>query len=204
MSLIDLLKSVPDFRARRGIRHPLWLVRLCIILGAMMGYWGYRPLAEFVEDYGSAWRAELDLSDEMALPSYSTFRRVMNGLEFEALSQRFNEWAIEHVPIQPGEWVGVDGKSIKSTVTSAFEQEQNFVALVSVFSHKRGLVHASQAMENKHDSEINVVRELLARLDLSQVGVTMDALHCQKNTEAAEGCRQSLFGLCQGESGPVV
>lgn len=103
-----------------------------------MGYWGYRPLAEFVEDYGSALRKALHLSDKVALPSYSTFGCVMNGLDFEALSQRFNDWAIEHVPIQPGEWVGVDGKSIKSTVTGAFEQEQNFVALVSVFSHKRG------------------------------------------------------------------
>jgi len=185
MSLLELLKSVPDFRAKRGIRHPLWLVLLCIIMGAMMGYWGYRPLAEFVEDYGSALRKALHLSDEVALPSYSTFRRVMNGLDFEALSQRFNDWAIEHVPIQPGEWVGVDGKSIKSTVTGAFEQEQNFVALVSVFSHKRGLVHGSKPMENKHNSEIKVVRELLETLDLSQVGVTMDALHCQKNTQAA-------------------
>jgi predicted transposase YbfD/YdcC len=40
-------------------------------------------------------------------------------------------------------------------------------------------------MENKHNSEIKVVRELLETLDLSQVGVTMDALHCQKNTQAA-------------------
>ena len=35
-------------------------------------------------------------------------------------------------------------------------------------------------MENKNESEINVVRELIELLDLSGVVFTMDALHCQK------------------------
>ena len=35
-------------------------------------------------------------------------------------------------------------------------------------------------MENKHESEINVVRELIELLDLTGVVFTFDALHCQK------------------------
>ncbi len=35
-------------------------------------------------------------------------------------------------------------------------------------------------MENKHESEINVVRELIELLDLTDVVFTFDALHCQK------------------------
>ena len=77
---------------------------------------------------------------------------MRNGLDFEALSQRFNDWAIEHVPIQPKQWVGVDGKRSKRTLTGAFEQKQNFVALVSLLRHKLGLVHGSKLMENKHNS----------------------------------------------------
>lgn len=45
MNLIELLKLVKDFRAARGRRHELWLVLLSAIMGAMSGYWGYRPLA---------------------------------------------------------------------------------------------------------------------------------------------------------------
>ena len=41
-SLIDYLKQIPDSRARSGLRHPLWLVLLIIIMGMMSGYWGYR------------------------------------------------------------------------------------------------------------------------------------------------------------------
>ena len=35
-------------------------------------------------------------------------------------------------------------------------------------------------MENKHESEINVVRELIELLDLTDVVFSFDALHCQK------------------------
>lgn len=185
MSLIELLQTLPDFRAKRGVRHPLWLVLLCIILGAMLGYWGYRPLAEFVEDYGSVVRAQLQLSEDVALPSYSTFRRVMHGLDFEAFTELFNRWVQQQVTIEPEEWLSLDGKSIRSTLTTPCQREQNFVALVSVFSHKRGLVHGTQAMENQDTSEIQVVRDLLETLNLTQVGVTMDALHAQKNASAA-------------------
>ncbi len=43
-SLIDYLKQIPDCRDPHGLRHPLWLVLLIIIMGMMSGYWGYRQL----------------------------------------------------------------------------------------------------------------------------------------------------------------
>ena len=43
-SLIDYLKQIPEHRAPHGLRHPLWLVLLIIIMGMMSGYWGYRQL----------------------------------------------------------------------------------------------------------------------------------------------------------------
>lgn len=46
MSLIEHLQQISEFRAARGQRHQLWFILLLLILGAMMGYWDYRPLAE--------------------------------------------------------------------------------------------------------------------------------------------------------------
>ena len=48
-SLIAYLKQIPDHRDPHGLRHPLWLVLLIIIMGMMSGYWGYRQLGRFVE-----------------------------------------------------------------------------------------------------------------------------------------------------------
>ncbi|NES85590.1 MAG: transposase family protein [Moorea sp. SIO2B7] len=41
-SLIDYLQAIPDFRNKKGCRHPLWLVLLIIIMGMISSYWGYR------------------------------------------------------------------------------------------------------------------------------------------------------------------
>ncbi len=47
-------------------------------------------------------------------------------------------------------------------------------------SHQRKLVLGVKMMENKNESEINVVRDLIELLDLTGVVFTFDALHCQK------------------------
>lgn len=51
----------------------------------MMGDWGYRPLAEFVEVYGQAVCQKLELAPGTKLPSYSTFSRVMQQLDDHVL-----------------------------------------------------------------------------------------------------------------------
>ncbi len=184
MNLIDHLKQVPEFRAARGQRHPLWLILLLIILGAMMGYWGYRPLAEFVALYGRDICRKLDIAEDTKLPSYSTFRRIMQQLDYQVLAALFTDWVQSYQPVTAGEWFSADGKSIRSSVTDYDQAEQNFVSLVSLFAHQRGVVQAVMPMENKLMSEQEVVRVLLSAVGFTNVGVTMDALHCQKNTEA--------------------
>ena len=73
------------------------------------------------------------------------------------------------------------GKGLKNTVSDCYSQEQNFVTMVSAFSHYRGEILGIKVMENKKQSEIAVVRDLLELLDLKGVVFTMDALHCQKS-----------------------
>ncbi|MDZ4877745.1 MAG: hypothetical protein CLLPBCKN_007180 [Chroococcidiopsis cubana SAG 39.79] len=106
----------------------------------------------------------------------------MQQLDFQALATAFNDWAQTYSELEPGEWLAMDGKSIKSSVTDYSQAEQNFVSLVSLFSHQRGVVQAVMPMENKLQSEQEVVRLLLAAVEPRGVGITLDALHTQKNT----------------------
>lgn len=180
MTLIEHLQQLPDFRKARGQRHPQWLLLLLLLLGAMSGYWGYRPLAEFTHRYGCAIYAELNLSPETRLPSYSTFRRLMQGLDYRVLATMFTEWASTDPMLQDEDWLAADGKALGATLTHHKDVEQNFVSLVSVFGHHVSKVVGVMPMENKHESEQVVLRRLLEYLNLQAVGVTMDALHCQK------------------------
>ena len=74
----------------------------------------------------------------------------------------------------------MDGKSLKNTVSDYKNAQQNLINCVSAFSHQRGLVLGVQVMENKKESEINVVQDLIKLLDLKGIIFTFDALHCQK------------------------
>ncbi len=77
--------------------------------------------------------------------------------------------------------MAIDGKSIRGTVTEPGTAYQNFVSLVSLYSHQQGVVLAAQQFESKHNSELKVVQTILEAVDLEGVVFTMDALHCQKN-----------------------
>ncbi|PID56007.1 MAG: hypothetical protein CR986_10540 [Ignavibacteriae bacterium] len=59
---------------------------------------------------------------------------------------------------------------------------QNFVSLVSLFASRTEKVLYSEKMENKKVSEIKVVENLLDVLELKDVILTLDALHCKKNS----------------------
>ncbi|MBW4491389.1 MAG: transposase family protein [Trichocoleus desertorum ATA4-8-CV12] len=93
MSLVELLQSVPEFRQLRGKRHDLWFILLLLIVGAMCGYWGYRPLAEFSQLYGAQVCQHLGHPLPRRMPSHSTFRRVILELDFQLFAQVFNQWA---------------------------------------------------------------------------------------------------------------
>ena len=178
-SLIDYLKQIPDHRSPHGLRHPLWLVLLIIIMGMMSGYWGYRQLGRFVERHRRELIRRLQIP-KARVPSYSVLTRVMLNLDYEELQKVFNQWSKQYSLIPSSEWISLDGKSLKNTVSNYDNAQQNFINCVSAFSHQRGLVLGVKMMENKGESEINVVRDLIELLDLTGVVFTFDALHCQK------------------------
>ena len=178
-SLIDYLKQIPDHRDSHGLRHPLWLVLLLIIMGMMSGYWGYRQLGRFVERHRRELIERLKIP-KARVPSYSVLRRVMLKLDYKEVQKAFNQWSKQSSLIPSSEWISVDGKSLKNTVSNYDNAKQNFINCVSAFSHQRKLVLGVKMMENKQESEINVVRDLIELLDLTGVVFTFDALHCQK------------------------
>jgi hypothetical protein len=79
----------------------------------------------------------------------------MISIDFQILAELFNVWAEKSLPINFKELFAIDGKCIKSTVTGGNQSYQNFVSIVSVYSHQQGWVIRHQAMENNKNSEIS-------------------------------------------------
>lgn len=179
INLLEALAQVPDFRAPRGRRYPLQLILLLVIMATISDCLGYRALEDFACRHHEALVERLKLPP-MRFPSDSTFRRVMMGIDFTQLAQVFTNWIGDWMPTQEHDWLGVDGKSIKATVTNYDQAYQDFVNVVSVFSSRQGIAIALQQFRNKESSEIAVVQALLTTLQLEGVVFTFDSLHCQK------------------------
>ena len=178
-SLIEHLREIEDFRTTDGRRHPLWLVLLFVIMGTMSGDVGYRAWGDFVKRHRRVLIKTFEIQKH-GVPSYSTIRRIVMGVDFEKLATIFNHWAQNYVDLDESEWCSIDGKSIKGTVQDYEKSCQNFVSIVSVFACKRGLVLSMEKFENQDKSEIAVVQNLIAALALKDAVFSFDCLHCQK------------------------
>jgi len=179
-NLIQSLQEIRDFRASQGRRYPLWLILLLVVMGTISGCRSYYALEDFGARHYGAVSEQLGLK-VTRLPSDTTFRRILQKLDFQSLAIQFEQWVNSTFTLEPDEWVAIDSKSIRGTVTEPGTAYQNFVSLVSVYSHQQGIVLAGQQFESKHNSELKVVQTILKVLNLEGVVFTMDALHCQKN-----------------------
>ncbi|MEM6286202.1 MAG: ISAs1 family transposase [Bacteroidota bacterium] len=188
MTLLDALATVPDPRRAQGRRYPLPPLLAAVVMAMLSGHHGYRPIGRFLRHNADDLRKHLDFGRH-ALPSHVTVRAVLQALDFEALSAAFSAWAAERLP--EGEVLAVDAKAVRSTVSDSDSAAQDFVALVSAYGVRSGLVVAAARYDNGTTSEVHAAQELIAdlarALDLSGTTVTLDAIHAVKKRSAASG-----------------
>jgi hypothetical protein len=181
MNLYERIKKIKDFRRAEGRRHSLPTIILLIIMANMSGYFGERPIGDFIE------KNKKDLLKKLKpkrkeLPSRQTIGRVLRKLDYRKLLEVFSDWIKDEFNSEKKEWFSIDGKAIKGTVTNAKNAKQKYINLVSIFSHKTKQVLDVKQVNNNKESEIPKVRDLIKSLKLEEAIFTIDALHCQKET----------------------
>lgn len=182
-ALGSFLNEATDFRRAQGQRYPLRATLAMIILAILDGANGYREFARFMKHHQELLVEAFALRH--GVPSHVTIRTILRGLDLKQLSQRFFAWMQPLVVLPPEEgptWLSADGKSMRSTVANAGNALQNFVSVVSLFAHHSNLVLAQQEFQNKKSHEPEVVRHLIEQLQLRDVVLVLDALHCKKKT----------------------
>lgn len=178
-SILSYLASLPDRRRKAGQRHEQTFVLLLVLMSTMSGYHGYRSIGDFIK------RNENELltcfnPKKGRLPSFYTVRRVIQELDFNSLNESFYKWASQYVVLSKDEWLHLDGKAMKGTMSDYSLAKQRFVSLVRLYNSRMKQVVAHGLVDNSKQSEIPVVKQLIARLGLQDVTFTLDALHCQK------------------------
>ena len=117
------------------------------------------------------------------IPSYSTVRRVLMGVDFQRFTQIYKNWIAHHLPRQPestGEqldWMSVDGKSLRATPSP----EAHYVHLVSIFSSFDKVVLDTGKVDRK-SNEIPLVQRMIAENGPSVAHSPMHLLGVEVNT----------------------
>lgn len=175
--LIEVFASVPDPRARRGVRHALPVVLTLAAAAVLAGSRSLLAVQEWLGEVDRDALSQLGIGPDEVLPSESTIRRTLAAVDADDLDARLGSWMATRVdPVTGQRVVAVDGKSLRGAARDGTRPH-----LLAALDHERGVVLGQRAVADK-GSEIPALKDLLAPMDLAGVVVTADALHCQRET----------------------
>lgn len=175
-SLVEHLKTLPDYRARIG-RYPLWtLVALGLLAHLCGAPRGPKEWALFARGLSQTQRRALGVrrqADGYPAPGPSTCWRLLAHLDADALEKIFLH-VQEHLrgPAPRDELIVLDGKEPRHGGGHAV-----LTAVTVPSQHYLG-----SAIVDQKTNEIPVARELFKQLDLDGRKVSLDALHTQDQT----------------------
>jgi len=179
-SLQQMLRSVPDCRRPRGVRHRYYTVLTIALAGVLCGARSFAALAEFAAALSQPQLKRLGAKvhpkrQQYQAPSEPTIRRVLQASNAETLDRALGQWLAAQAADQDA--IAVDGK----TMRGARRPDGSQVHLLSAFLHRQGLTTAQIEIEAKTNEIPELVR-LLEPLDIAGKVVTADAMHTQKET----------------------
>jgi hypothetical protein len=179
-NLRQLLKSLPDCRQPRGVRHRYWTVLTIALAGVLCGAKSFLALGEYADQLTQAQLLRLGArfnkrTGRHAAPTESTLRRVLQASDADALDRALGGWLFEQAGAPRA--IAVDGKTLRG----ARRPDGSQVHLLSAFLHQQGATIAQIEVGAK-TNEIPEIKRLLEPLNISGVVVTGDALHTQKET----------------------
>lgn len=179
-------EALPDPRINRRKRHLLSDILTIGLCAVLCGADDFVEIELFGRSKKEWFKERLPLPN--GIPSHDTFTRVFAKLDPQAFGDCFVSWmeavraaiaqAASEQDATPAQVV-IDGKTLRHSFQHG--DVQTAVHMLSAWAHQSGLVLAQRKVDGK-SNEITAVPELLRRLDISGCIVSMDAMHCQKET----------------------
>jgi hypothetical protein len=180
--LLGLLAEVPDPRRSQGQLYKLPHVLLFSILAIVTGCNSYRGIVTFIDVHRRRLNATFGLKWRRA-PAHTAVRYILKGLDPTAVEAVFRRHAalLQAACGTPGQGsIALDGKTLRGSFDNFHDRAA--AQLLSAFATDTALVLAHVEIAEK-SNEIPAAQTLLAALGVPAGAiVTLDALHCQKNS----------------------
>jgi len=183
--LAEFLAAVPDHRRAQGRRHTLVSILALACAATAAGARSLVAIAEWAADAPAAVLAALGVRRDpcggaWVVPSETTIRRALSDTDPGALDEQLAAWLAAATVPEADEAaaarVMVDGKTMRGAV----QADGRAVHLLAAMSGGGGVL--AQREVGHKTNEITQVKPLLDPLDLHGAVITLDALHCQRET----------------------
>ena len=181
MSIEEFIITLEDPRRGEGKRHQLRDIIVIIFMAILSGQQSIKGFARFAKSNNEELTTLLSLKH--GVPKFSTFQGVISHFSEQLLVSKFISWVSQYHKDWADEFIALDGKAVRATVTSGGTSVQNFVSVVNAFGHKSKMIYGMKSYENKKGTEVEIVRQLAQELGVKDVTFTLDALHGKKNSK---------------------
>ncbi len=170
-------RNLQDPRRTNACRHRLLdiiAIALCAVIANADDWQG---VATFGRQRLDWLRTFLELPN--GIPSHDTFERVFDALDPRAFQEGLLSWLHAASGVAGVRQIAIDGKVLRGSCKGA--GPLGALHLVNAWATEQS-VHLGQRAVDGDSNEITAVPELLELLALEGALVTLDAMHCQKET----------------------
>ncbi len=180
--VLRYFEAVPDPR-RFNVTYTLTQLLTCTLMAVLCRCDDYEEIAGWVAAR-HPWLVQVLGLPVGRSPCRKTFERLFRRLDPTALRGCFIELTAQLADASQGRLIAIDGKTLRGSFDQAHRALP--IHLVHAWDKANGLM-LGQIMVDDKSNEITAVPALLELLDVQGALVSLDAMHCQKQTAAVIG-----------------
>ena len=174
--LIEVLKEIDDPRSYHGKEYQLWEILLVTILSILANGKTYRDIRTFLGVHYEKLN-EIFHFDWRQLPDESAIRKIIVRVDPKEIERAFRNHANQSLD-RKSNHICFDGKSLNGSFSHT--KDTRAARVFSAFCPQSQIVLAHLPLADDQNHEIPAFQEFLMSLNLKDVIITADALHCQK------------------------
>jgi len=198
-NLIEHLKLIPDMRAERGKKHKLIDILFIALCSIISDGEGIGDIVNFAEHREKWLRKYIELP--YGIPSYCTFRRVLQILEPKDLQKGLMSWTESLRNATSGQVIALDGKTLRHSFDTWSGQKS--LHLLNAWVTDNGIAIGCERVGEK-SNEIPAAPDLIEKLSVKGHIVTLDAMGCQKETAKKIIEKGGDYLLCAKKNQPSL
>jgi predicted transposase YbfD/YdcC len=169
--------ALTDPRVDRGGNHDLLEMIFITLTATICGANGWADVERFAKAKRD-WFARYIKMDR-GVPSHDTLGRVFARLDTGEFLTAMHHWVDQFAGSLRDKGVAIDGKVLRGSFDKAAGQDP--LHTITAFATETRLVLRQMSVDDK-SNEIPAVPKLLELMELAGAVVTLDAMHCQKET----------------------